>query len=69
MGIDKKTKVKNFHQAKWDEPIIFELNTEGERGIAIPEVEKEIEETVGDGISKLPESMARKKAPALPEIS
>jgi len=69
MGLDKKKKVRNFHQAKWDEPIIFELSTEGERGIAIPEVEREIEETVGDGISKLPENMARKKAPALPEIS
>jgi glycine dehydrogenase subunit 2 len=69
MGVDKKTKVRNFHQAKWDEPVIFELNTEGERGIMIPEVEKEIEDTVGDGVSKLPENMARKKAPALPEIS
>ena len=44
MGKDKKTKVRNFHQAKWDEPVIFELNTEGERGIIIPEVEKEIED-------------------------
>jgi len=69
MGKDKKTSVRNFHQAKWDEPVIFELHNEGERGIVIPEVEKEIEETVGDGISKLPENMARKKAPALPEIS
>jgi glycine dehydrogenase subunit 2 len=69
MGVDKKTKVRNFHQAKWDEPIIFELSTEGERGLIIPEVEKEIEQTVGDGVSKLPPSMARKKAPALPEIS
>jgi len=69
MSKDKKTRVRNFHQAKWDEPIIFELNTEGERGIVIPEVEKEIEDMVGDGISKLPENMARKKAPALPEIS
>jgi glycine dehydrogenase subunit 2 len=69
MSTDKKTKVRNFHQAKWDEPVIFELSTEGERGIAIPEVEKEIEDTVGDGVSKLPENMARKEAPALPEIS
>ncbi len=69
MRTDKKTKVRNFHQAKWDEPIIFELNTEGERGIVIPGVEKEIEDTVGDGISKLPENMTRKKTPSLPEIS
>ena len=69
MGINSKTKLRNFHQAKWDEPIIFELSTEGERGILIPEVEKEIEDCVGDGISVLPENMKRKEAPALPEIS
>jgi len=69
MGKDKKTKVRNFHQAKWDESIIFELSTEGERGMLIAEVEREIEETVGDGISKLPENMVRKRAPELPEIS
>jgi glycine dehydrogenase subunit 2 len=59
----------NFHQAKWDEPIIFELSTKGERGMLIPEVEKEIEELVGDGISVLPENMIRKEPPPLPEIS
>jgi glycine dehydrogenase subunit 2 len=36
---EKEPKVRNFHQAKWDEPVIFELDTEGERGILIPEVE------------------------------
>jgi len=66
---NKKIKLRKFHQAKWDEPIIFELSTEGERGILIPEAGKEIEECVGDGISQLPEDMIRKKGPALPEIS
>ncbi|RKY53204.1 MAG: glycine dehydrogenase subunit 2, partial [Candidatus Neomarinimicrobiota bacterium] len=60
---------ENFHQAKWDEPIIFELSTPGERGILVPEVEEEIETAVGDGISKLPSNMIRKDPPALPEIS
>lgn len=59
----------HFHQAKWDEPIIFELSTKGERGILIGEVEREIEELVGDGISVLPANMIRKEPPALPEIS
>jgi len=63
-----KSKVRDFHEAKWDEAIIFELSRKGERGILLPEVEKEIEETVGDGISVLPEHMIRKKPPALPEI-
>jgi glycine dehydrogenase subunit 2 len=60
---------RRFHQAKWDEPIIFELSTKGERGILISGVEPEIEKVVGDGVSVLPEHMVRKKPPALPEIS
>jgi glycine dehydrogenase subunit 2 len=68
MGIKEKTKVRAFHQAKWDEPIIFELSNKGERGILVSEIEEEIEATVGDGVSVLPENMKRKKAPALPEL-
>jgi len=60
---------RNFHQAKWDEPIIFELHTEGERGIVVPKAEKEIANQVGDGISALPECMRRKSPPSLPEVS
>lgn len=69
MGKHSEKKEKNFHQAKWDEPIIFELNTEGERGILIPEVENKIKECVGDGVSALPPNMRRTEAPSLPEIS
>ena len=65
----KKTKVRNFHQAKWDEPVIFELSTKGERGILVPETEKEIEESIGDGISAIPKGMRREKPPALPEVA
>ena len=59
----------NFHQAKWDEPIIFELSNKGERGILIPEIESEIEDIVGDGLSSLPKNMIRKHPPKLPELS
>lgn len=58
-----------FHQAKWDEPIIFELSTKGERGILVPEIEKEIKEVVGDGLSSLPKVMKRRQSPQLPELS
>ena len=65
----KKSRLRtNFHQAKWDEEVIFELHAPGERGILIPDVEKEIEESVGDGISSLPEHMIRKEPPKLPEV-
>lgn len=68
--IDRSAKVReNFHQAKWDEPIIFELTSPGERGIQVPQAEPEIEALVGDGISALPPQMRRCQLPALPEIS
>ena len=65
----RKIEVRNFHQAKWDEPVIFELSNKGERGILFPEIEKEIEEVVGDGFSALPANMIRKQLPQLPELS
>lgn len=67
--INRNNGVRNFHQAKWDEPIIFELSKKGERGVLVPMAGEEIERVVGDGISKLPESMRRKAAPNLPEMS
>ncbi|WP_199873004.1 aminomethyl-transferring glycine dehydrogenase subunit GcvPB [Inediibacterium massiliense] len=67
--IHRDYKVRNFHQAKWDEPIIFELSKKGEKGILVPKAEEEIVEAIGDGVSKIPKSMIRKEAPKLPEIS
>ncbi len=67
--MSREIKVRNFHQAKWDEPVIFELSNKGERGILFPEIEKEIEELVGDGISSLPQNMIRDQPPKLPELS
>lgn len=64
-----RVKIRKIHEAKWDEPIIFELSRRGERGILIPEVEREIEEEVGDGVSILPKHMLRKNPPNLPEIA
>lgn len=65
----KGVRLRAFHQAKWDEEVIFELGVRGERGILVPPVEPEIETAVGDGISVLPEGLRRKTPPALPEIS
>jgi glycine dehydrogenase subunit 2 len=67
--INRDYRVRNFHQAKWDEPIIFELSKKGERGILVPKAEEEIAKAVGDGISLLPDAMKRKKSPNLPEMS
>ena len=65
-----KVKVrKNFHQASWDEPIIFEMSTLGVRGIIPPDAGNEIVSAVGDVASKLPVGIRRAAAPALPEVS
>lgn len=61
--------LRRFHQAKWDEPIIFELSRPGQRGILVPEVEQEIDQQVGDVLADLPEDLRREKPPGLPEIS
>ena len=68
-SIKKNAKVRDFHQAKWDEPVIFELSREGERGVLVPKAEDEIVKLVGDGVSALPESMRRSELPKLPEIN
>ncbi len=65
----KRSKIKRFHQAKWDEPVIFELSQEGERGILVPEVEEEVKREVGDVLSSIPQGVRRKRPPRLPEIS
>jgi glycine dehydrogenase subunit 2 len=64
-----KPRLRRFHQARWDEPIVFELSREGQRGILVPEVEEEIRDQVGDVLSTLPEFMRRKQPPKLPELS
>jgi glycine dehydrogenase subunit 2 len=67
--VDGKPRLRRFRQARWDEPIIFELSRKGQRGILVPEVEEGIREQVGDVMASLPEYMRRKEPPALPELS
>lgn len=67
--IDRSSKVRNFHQAQWNESIIFELSRKGERGILVPKAEKAVEDQVGILEDLIPSSMQRKTPPVLPEIS
>ncbi|MFA9496904.1 MAG: glycine dehydrogenase subunit 2, partial [Candidatus Bathyarchaeota archaeon] len=52
-----------------DEPILFELSQQGQRGILVPEVEEGIRAQVEDALATLPERMRRKQPPRLPELS
>lgn len=67
MGRDPKTLLRNFHEAKWDEPIIYEMSNEGERGVLVPRASKEVKELVGEDLG-IPTALQRKKAPDLPEV-
>jgi glycine dehydrogenase subunit 2 len=68
MKRDYHTRLRQFHEAKWDEELIFELSVPGQRGVLVPQACQEIKDAVGDGISVLPEYLRRRKAPALPEV-
>ena len=69
MRVEPKPKVRRFHQARWDEPVIFELSHPGERGVLLPEVEPAVAKAAGDPLKKLPQSLIRKQPPALPEMA
>lgn len=66
---ERPTRFRDFHQAKWNEPIIFDLSNEGQRGILLPEIDQEITREIGDVQSIIPESLCRKNPPKLPELS
>ncbi|MHA1595409.1 MAG: aminomethyl-transferring glycine dehydrogenase subunit GcvPB, partial [Candidatus Baldrarchaeia archaeon] len=56
-----------FRQAKWDEPIIYELGAPGRIGFLVPDVEEEIKREVGE--IRIPDKIRRSEDPALPEVS
>ena len=62
-------RLRDFHQARWDEPVLMELSAEGERGVLVPRTEAALERAVGDVAASLPRSVVRAVPPALPEIS
>ena len=66
---DGRPKIRGFHQACWDEPILFELSCEGERGVLVPEVEPALRRAAGDVGRMIPQRLRRAHPPRLPEIS
>ena len=67
--IGPKPALPRFHQARWDEPIIFELSQPGARGVLPPDVEPGIRAAVGDPAAALPAGVRREDPPALPELA
>jgi len=67
--IEAKPWPRRFHQASWDEPMIFELSVPGARGVLPPLPESGVTELVGDPAADLPDGIGRDTPPALPEMS
>ncbi|MEF3403593.1 aminomethyl-transferring glycine dehydrogenase subunit GcvPB [Agromyces sp. CCNWLW203] len=63
-----KPAIRRFHQASWDEPVIFELSTPGERGVFVTPIEQGVRDAVGDVVAALPAGLRRAAPPALPEL-
>lgn len=63
------TRARRYHAAKWDEPIVLDLGTPGERGYFPPSVEDDLKQEAGDVLSTIPPSLRRTSAPALPELA
>jgi glycine dehydrogenase subunit 2 len=61
--------LRPFHQASWNEPILLELSTPGERGILPPPVEPELAGAAHDPLAGLPDGLRRSSSPELPELS
>jgi len=61
--------VKEFQQAKWLEPLIFEIGREGRIGHIVPSPDDEVKREVGDIEKLIPEKLRRKNEPKLPELS
>ncbi|HLA17377.1 MAG TPA: aminomethyl-transferring glycine dehydrogenase subunit GcvPB [Candidatus Limnocylindrales bacterium] len=66
--IGPKPVPRRFHQARWDEPIIFELSISGARGILPPLTEPAIAAVVGNPADALPPGVRRERPPTLPEL-
>ncbi|GAB2453620.1 aminomethyl-transferring glycine dehydrogenase subunit GcvPB [Xylanimonas ulmi] len=63
-----KPHLPRFHQARWDERIIFDLHAPGQRGVLVSAVESEVSAVVGDAAALVPKSLRRRSRLDLPEI-
>lgn len=67
--VDGRPKRPSYRQAKWDEPLIFELSEPGRRGLHLPAMDEEISVAAAEALDEMPERLQRSEPPRLPELS
>ena len=58
MKRDYSKHLRRFHEAKWDEELIFDLSVPGQRGVNVTKPSPRITEEVGDGADDIPPCMS-----------
>ena len=58
-----------YRAVSWNEPMVYELGSEGRRGFRVPVSEPELKKAVGDVIQTIPPKMRRAASPPLPQLS
>lgn len=58
-----------FHQAKWNEPLIFERSRAGAVGYSLPRISDTVRKVLPKPLSPIPKNLRRKTSPRLPELS
>lgn len=69
LPVSPKPKLRRFQQARWDEPVIFELTAPGERGVLVSRPEPEVTAATGGLAKMLPAEITRRSPLRLPEMS
>jgi glycine dehydrogenase subunit 2 len=62
-------KLRRYHSAVWDEPLIMEMSVRGRRAQHFERVEGQVSDLVGPSDRLLPSSLRRAAPPELPELS
>ncbi|MBM3522891.1 MAG: aminotransferase class V-fold PLP-dependent enzyme [Alphaproteobacteria bacterium] len=60
---------REYHQARWNEPVVMEMGVAGRRGLVFPAAEPGVTKAVGEAADLVPAGMRRKRPPALPEMT
>jgi len=60
---------ERYHQQTWEEPLIYDLGSPGERGILPPVIDSTVRAEVGDPVALVPAGMLRTDPPALPQVA
>ena len=64
----KRDGTRDFHEARWDEPILMELGEPGQRALLLEEIEPQVAQAAGAPDDLVPQGYLRREAPKLPEL-